>query len=86
MATTTSKPDFSKQMGELLLQGWTMKADTCPTCMVPIMCKSNKFSSSTSSGPEEICVGCGTDYKKEKKGGAANQDDDEEADGDDSYE
>ena len=42
-----------------------MKAETCPTCMVPIMSKSNKFST-VAAGAQEICVGCGTDYKKDK--------------------
>jgi len=42
-------------MGQLLLQGWAMMAESCPDCFVPIM-KNRKQN-------EEVCVICGTDYQ-----------------------
>lgn len=46
---TTSSPNPSERLGELLLNGWCMLADTCPSCQeVPLMRKNN----------ETICVQC----------------------------
>ena len=38
-------------MGELLLSGWTMLADSCPSCPVPLM--------RSPSGGAAVCVACG---------------------------
>lgn len=51
------KPDLSKKMGELLLQGWAMMEESCYDCLVPYM-KSRKG--------EYVCVGCGPVNKKKE--------------------
>ena len=48
----------SKKMGQLLLQGWAMMADSCPDCFVPIM-KNRKNN-------EEVCVICDKAYQNKK--------------------
>ncbi|KAJ3275527.1 hypothetical protein HDV01_000354 [Terramyces sp. JEL0728] len=45
---TNSKPDPSRLMGKLLLQGWTMLENCCPSCNVPLMKKEM----------ETYCVSC----------------------------
>ena len=44
-------PSASASMGELLLSGWTMLAEGCAQCHVPLMRNPN--------GLEDFCVGCG---------------------------
>lgn len=41
-------PSASANMGSLLLQGWTMLADSCPVCGVPLMRRDT----------ETVCVNC----------------------------
>lgn len=41
-------PSASANMGSLLLQGWTMLADACPDCGVPLMRRD----------AETVCVNC----------------------------
>ena len=59
MSREKKDADSSKAMSELLMQGWSMLADTCPDCFVPIMRSRDK--------KEDKCVGCGTDYLKKDK-------------------
>ncbi|KAI3429226.1 hypothetical protein D9Q98_005325 [Chlorella vulgaris] len=44
----------SSNMGQLLLEGWAMLADTCPDCGVPLM--------RHPSGAPMLCVNCGRDF------------------------
>jgi len=52
----STRKDTSAQMGQLLLQGWTMLEDVCCECYVPIM--ENK------RAKKRLCVSCGTDGTK----------------------
>jgi uncharacterized Zn finger protein (UPF0148 family) len=49
--TEAMAPTASASMGELLLGGWTMLAEGCEQCHVPLMRNPN--------GQEDVCVGCG---------------------------
>lgn len=46
----------SSEMGRLLLLGWTMLADSCADCAVPLM-------RDPRGDHDELCVGCGRVYR-----------------------
>lgn len=49
------KADASKDMGQLLLQGWAMLAENCPTCLVPLM--------RDPKSKDRLCCNCSHVYK-----------------------
>jgi uncharacterized Zn finger protein (UPF0148 family) len=51
MSREKKDADSSMAMSELLLKGWSMLAESCPDCYVPIMRSRDKS--------EQKCVGCG---------------------------
>eukprot|EP00798_Chlamydomonas_sp_ICE-L_P015796 gene15796-21920_t len=50
-----SSKDVSKDMGQLLLKGWTMLAENCPPCQVPLM--------RDPKSKDRLCVNCKKSYK-----------------------
>jgi uncharacterized Zn finger protein (UPF0148 family) len=51
--------EYSKRMGELLLQGWTMLDRLCPLdCPVPLLRTFESNSSGSGSKSKYYCVGC----------------------------
>lgn len=60
------KDDCTKDIAELLLQGWAMLAESCPNCNIPLM-----------RNPRtkiEKCVGCSSSVPSEERSGPAQAD------------
>ena len=47
--------ECSKELGQLLLKGWGMLAESCPTCSVPLMRNPDDKS-------QKLCVNCKQTY------------------------